>query len=56
MPDPEHYTEAERLLALADRHARRVTYGREWAPTARVPSSPASAEVQLPETLCNHNR
>jgi hypothetical protein len=33
MTGPEHYAEAERLLALADRHARGVTYDQEWALT-----------------------
>ena len=33
MTGPEHYAEAERLLALADRHTRGVTYGPEWALT-----------------------
>jgi hypothetical protein len=33
---PEHYAEAERLLARADRHTRGVTYDQEWTltPTA----------------------
>ncbi len=30
MTGPEHYAEAERLLALADRHTRGVTYDQEW--------------------------
>jgi len=30
MTGPEHYAEAERLLAVADRHARGVTYDQEW--------------------------
>ena len=33
MTGPEHYAEAERLLALADRHTRGVTYDHEWALT-----------------------
>jgi hypothetical protein len=33
MTGPEHYAEAERLLALADRHGKGVTYGQEWALT-----------------------
>lgn len=33
MTGPEHYAEAERLLALADRHTRGVTYAEEWALT-----------------------
>ncbi len=30
MTGPEHYAEAERLLALADRHTRGVAYDQEW--------------------------
>jgi hypothetical protein len=30
MTGPEHYAEAERLLAVADRHARGGTYDQEW--------------------------
>ena len=30
MTGPEHYAEAERLLALADRHTKGVTYDQEW--------------------------
>ena len=33
MTGPDHYAEAERLLALADRHSRGATYGQEWTPT-----------------------
>ena len=33
MTGPEHYAEAERLLALADRHTRGVTYAQEWTLT-----------------------
>jgi hypothetical protein len=33
MTGPEHYAEAERLLALADRHHSGATYGQEWAIT-----------------------
>lgn len=33
MTGPEHYAEAERLLTLADRHARGVTYTQEWTLT-----------------------
>jgi len=33
MTGPEHYTEAERLLALADRHSSGATYGQEWTLT-----------------------
>jgi hypothetical protein len=33
MTGPEHYAEAERLLALADRHTRGVTYAKEWTLT-----------------------
>jgi len=33
MTGPEHYAEAERLLALADRHTRGVTYAPEWTLT-----------------------
>jgi hypothetical protein len=33
MTGPEHYAEAERLLALADRHTRGVTYEQEWTLT-----------------------
>ena len=33
MTEPEHYAEAERLLALADRHARGVAYDQEWTLT-----------------------
>ena len=33
MTGPEHYAEAERLLALADRHTRGVTYDQEWTLT-----------------------
>lgn len=33
MTGPEHYAEAERLLALADRHSTGVTYGQEWTLT-----------------------
>ena len=33
MTGPEHYAEAERLLTLADRHAKGVTYAREWTLT-----------------------
>ena len=32
MTGPEHYAEAERLLAVADRHTSGVTYGPEWGP------------------------
>ena len=33
MTGPEHYAEAERLLTLADRHTRGVTYDQEWTLT-----------------------
>ena len=33
MTGPEHYVEAERLLALADRHAKGVTYEQKWTLT-----------------------
>jgi hypothetical protein len=33
MTGPEHYAEAERLLALADRHTWGVTYDQEWTLT-----------------------
>jgi hypothetical protein len=33
MTGPEHYIEAERLLALADRHTRGITCDQEWALT-----------------------
>jgi hypothetical protein len=33
MTGPEHYAEAERLLALADRHTGGVTYDQEWTLT-----------------------
>ena len=33
MTGPEHYAEAERLLMLADRHSRGVTYAQEWTLT-----------------------
>jgi hypothetical protein len=33
MTGPEHYAEAERLLTLADRHTRGVTYAEEWTLT-----------------------
>ena len=33
MTGPEHYVEAERLLALADRHTKGVTYEQEWTLT-----------------------
>jgi hypothetical protein len=33
MTGPEQYAEAERLLAVADRHIRGVTYDREWTLT-----------------------
>jgi len=33
MTGPDHYAEAERLLALADRHTRGVTYAQEWTLT-----------------------
>ena len=33
MTGPEHYAEAERLLALADRHAKGVTYEQKWTLT-----------------------
>ena len=33
MTGPEHYAEAERLLAVADRHTSGVTYSPEWTLT-----------------------
>jgi hypothetical protein len=33
MTGPDHYTEAERLLALAGRHSKGATYGQEWTST-----------------------
>ena len=33
MTGPEHYAEAERLLTLADRHTKGVTYAQEWTLT-----------------------
>ena len=48
MTGPEHYAEAERLLALADRHTRGVTYNQEWALTltaAQVHATLALAAV-----------
>ena len=33
MTGPDHYAEAERLLALAGRHSKGSTYGQEWTPT-----------------------
>jgi hypothetical protein len=33
MTGPDHYAEAERLLALAERHGSGATYGPEWTLT-----------------------
>jgi hypothetical protein len=33
MTGPDHYAEAERLLALAERHSSGATYGPEWTLT-----------------------
>jgi len=33
MTGPDHYAEAERLLAVADRHTSGVTYAEEWTLT-----------------------
>ena len=33
MTGPDHYAEAERLLALAGRHSKGATYGQEWTLT-----------------------
>ena len=33
MTGPDHYAEAERLLALTERHSTGATYGPEWALT-----------------------
>lgn len=33
MTGPDHYAEAERLLALAGRHSKGATYDQEWTPT-----------------------
>ena len=33
MTGPDHYAEAERLLALAGRHSKGATFGQEWMPT-----------------------
>ena len=33
MTGPDHYAEAERLLALAGRHSKGATYDQEWMPT-----------------------
>jgi hypothetical protein len=33
MTGPNHYAEAERLLALAERHSSGATYGPEWTLT-----------------------
>jgi hypothetical protein len=48
MTGPEHYAEAERLLTLADRHTRGVTYAQEWTLTltaAQVHATLALAAV-----------
>ncbi len=36
MTGPDHYAEAERLLAVADHHTRGVTYDEEWTLTLTV--------------------
>ena len=43
MTGPDHYAEAERLLALAGRHSRGATYDPEW--------TPALAAAQVHATL-----
>ncbi len=46
MAGREHYAEAERLLTLAHRHTRGVTYAQEWTLTltvAQVHPTPAPA-------------
>ena len=45
MTGPEHYTEAERLLALADRHTRGITYDQEW--TLALTAAQAHATLAL---------
>ena len=53
MTGPEHYAEAERLLAVADRHTSGVTYGPEWTLTltaAHVHATLALAAATAVET------
>src|SRR6185437_11644048 len=53
MTGPEHYAEAERLLAVADRHTSGVTYGPEWTLTltaAHVHATLALASATAVET------
>jgi hypothetical protein len=45
MTGPEHYVEAERLLMLADRHNRGVTYAQEW--TLTLTAAQAHATLAL---------
>ena len=54
MTGPEHYAEAERLLAVADRHTSGVTYGPEWTLTltaAHVHATLALAAATAVETV-----
>jgi hypothetical protein len=56
MTGPEHYAEAERLLALAERHSSGATYGPEWTlpwpprrytPPSHSPPPPREAQQGL---------
>ena len=45
MTGPDHYAEAERLLALAERHSSGATYGPEW--TLTLAAAQAHATLAL---------
>ena len=49
MTGPEHYAEAERLLALADRHTGGVTYDQEWTLTLTAAQVHATSRARRPD-------
>ena len=51
MTGPEHYAEAERLLALAERHSSGATYGPEWTLPLAAAHGPTSPR-QGPASAC----
>ena len=51
MTGPEHYAEAERLLALAERHSSGATYGPEWTLTVTAAQVHATLALAAATTV-----
>jgi hypothetical protein len=54
MTGPERYAQAERLMAVADRQNRGVTYGQEWTLTLTAAQSMPCSRLLPPPRSALH--